>query len=113
MSKSIGNSPSQLALTGRIPLLVGIGATLLVVGVGLLTTWEFEVFRATTFDRDFTGLVCGAPLDNPGWTTGSPCHGAVNRQTGFAMIVTTLGIATIVASLVSTATWRRQRRPTG
>ena len=64
MSKSIGNSPSQLALTGRIPLLVGIGATLLVVGVGLLTTWEFEVFRATTFDRDFTGLVCGAR-----WTT--------------------------------------------
>ena len=97
----------------RTPLLVVVGATLLVVGVGLLTTWEFEVFRATTFDRDFTGLVCGAPLDDPGWATGSPCHGAVNRQTGFTMIVTCLGIATIVASIVLTATTSRQRHATG
>ena len=76
------------------------GALLLVAGVGLLTSWELELFRATTFDRDFTGLTCGTPLDNPGWPTGHPCHGAVNRQTGAAWITAMAGVVVIAASLV-------------
>ncbi len=81
-------------------LLVGltIGLVVLFVGVMLLTTWEVEQFRATTFDRDFTGLVCGVPLNNPGWQTGSPCHGAVNRQTGFALMVTGVGLVSVLGS---------------
>lgn len=77
-----------------LSLLVGlvVGVAMLFVGVMLLTTWEVEQFRATTFDRDFTGLVCGVPFDNPGWETGNPCHGAVNRQTGIGLILTGVGI---------------------
>lgn len=53
-----------------------LGVVALTCGYLLLTTWE-----ATE-----AGLNCGSPLDNPGWRTGVPCHGAVNRQTavGFA-----------------------------
>lgn len=84
----------------RSLLLAVLGVLLVMIGIGLMTAWEIELFRATTFDRDFTGLVCGTPLDNPGWATGSPCHGAVSRQTGIAVIVVSLGILAIVASIV-------------
>lgn len=81
----------------------------MIVGIGLMMAWEVEAFRATTFDRDFTGLVCGTPFDNPGWATGTPCHGAVNRQTGFAVMVMSLGIAAVVASIVLTVSAKRHR----
>ena len=97
----------------RIPLLAVIGLFLVVVGIALMTTWEVQLFRATTFDRDFTGLVCGTPLDNPGWATGSPCHGAVNRQTGIAVIVTWLGVAGIVTSIALAVTERRHQPTLG
>ena len=95
----------------RTPSLAVIGLFLVIIGIALMTTWEVQLFRATTFDRDFTGLVCGTPLDNPGWVTGSPCHGAVNRQAGIAVIVTWLGIAGIGASIVL-AVMARRHRPT-
>ena len=81
-----------------LPLVVGlaVGTAMLFTGVMLLSYWEVEQFRATTFDRDFTGLVCGVPLDNPGWETGSPCHGAVNRQTGVGAILTGVGLVVVV-----------------
>ena len=75
-----------------------VGLVVLFVGVMLLSSWEVEQFRATTFNRDFTGLVCGVPLDNPGWETGSPCHGAVNRQTGFALMLTGVGLVLVFGS---------------
>ena len=84
-----------------------LGVLLVVVGIALLSSWEVEAFRATTFDRDFTGLVCGTPLDNPGWVTGSPCHGAMNRQTAFAVMVSTLGITAVVASIVLAVTTKQ------
>jgi len=95
-----------------LPLLVGltVGLVVLFVGVMLLTAWEVEKFRATTFDRDFTGLVCGVPLDNPGWETGSACHGAVNRQTGFGLMLTSIGLVIVVGG---TAMAISQIRTTG
>ena len=39
----------------RTPLLAVIGSVLVIVGTALMT-WEVDLFRATTFDRDFTGL---------------------------------------------------------
>jgi hypothetical protein len=88
-------------------LLAVTGVLLVVVGLGLMTVWEVELFRATTFDRDFAGLVCGTPLDNPGWPTGSPCHGAVNRQTGASFVITSVGVAAVVGSILLAAATRR------
>jgi hypothetical protein len=79
-----------------------LGLFLLIVGVVLLTTWEVELFRASTFGHDFSGLVCGVPLDNPGWETGSPCHGALNRQAGVGVMLTANGLVmTIAAAAIS------------
>lgn len=77
-----------------------LGLLILSVGLLVLTTWEIEVFRATTADRDFTGLVCGTPLDNPGWETGSPCHGAVNRQTAAGVVLVAIGLSISVGAVV-------------
>ena len=84
----------------RLQLLIGltVGSVALLVGVMLLTTWEVEQFRASTFDHDFTGLVCGVPLDNPGWETGTPCHGAMNRQTAIAWMLTGVGLVLVLGS---------------
>lgn len=94
-----------------LPLLFGVtmGLAALLAGVVLLTSWEVELFHATTFDRDFTGLVCGVPLDNPGWETGSPCHGAVNRQTGFGLMLSSVGLV-MVTGVIAMAVG--QFRPT-
>jgi hypothetical protein len=98
-----------------LPLLVGllVGAAVLFVGVMLLTTWEVEQFRATTFEHDFTGLVCGVPFDNPGWETGSPCHGAVSRQTGIGLMVTSAGLLLAVGGTVKAIGQIRTTRPDG
>lgn len=94
-------------------LLALAGVFLVVLGVALMTVWEIEFFRATTFDRDFTGLVCGTPLENPGWATGTPCHGAVNRQTGGSIVVTFLGIGAVVASIVLAVADRHKEATSG
>lgn len=75
------------------------GVVALAAGLLLLTIWEVPVFRFTTFERDFSGLECGVPLDNPGWVTGSPCHGAVNRQTAVGWMLTLLGFASLIAAV--------------
>lgn len=84
--------------------LVGMGC--LVVGVLMLVSWEVSFFRVTTIDREFGGVACGVPLDNPGWRVGSPCHGAVNRQTGGALMILALGFACLVVA----AGWAHQLR---
>ena len=94
-------------------LLALAGVFLVALGIASMAVWEIEFFRATTLDRDFTGLVCGTPLDNPGWATGSPCHGAVNRQTGVSILVTFLGIGAIIASIVLAVAHRRHESTTG
>ena len=94
----------------RLQLTLGIfGVALLTLGVLLLTTWEASYFRLTTFDHDFTGLTCGTPLDNPGWPTGSPCHGAVNRQTGAALLLTLSGATALVVAIGLAAIKTRRR----
>jgi predicted MFS family arabinose efflux permease len=85
------------------------GVALLVLGVALLAFWEVALFRITTFDHNFTGATCGTPLNNPGWATGSPCHGAVNRQTGAAWLLMTGGLASLVGVVVAAAPF--QTRP--
>lgn len=87
--------PRRFIWTGSVLF----GLTLIVLGLGVLTSWEIEAFRATTLDRDFTGLECGTPLNNPGWNTGTPCHGAVNRQTGFGLVVLGLGVTNVIGTL--------------
>ena len=83
---------------------------IVVLGLAVLTVWELTFFRITTFDHDFTGLVCGSPWNNPGWETGTPCHGAVNRQTGFGLLVLGVGvIATLAASAELVGRFRRLR----
>lgn len=89
-------------------VLGAFGVLALVGGFLVMTTWEIGWVRTTTFDRDFTGLVCGVPFDNPGWETGSPCHGAVNRQTALGVLLIGLGV-----SLTASGTWigLQMRRP--
>lgn len=101
--------PHGLRLIGA--LLVGL--TLTVLGLAILTTWEIEAFRATTLDRDFTGLTCGSPFNNPGWDTGTPCHGAVNRQTAFGLVVLGLGVISntgTLAYIIREKLWRNPRQ---
>jgi hypothetical protein len=49
-------------------------------GVLFMSTWD-RAAPGHIAKRDFTGLVCGTPLDNPDGRTGTACHSAVNRQT--------------------------------
>jgi len=74
------------------------GIVLLSLGLLMLVKWEISLFRYTTFDHDFAGAVCGTPLDNPGWPTGSPCHGAVNRQTGAGWVAVMAGLSCLVVA---------------
>lgn len=106
-----GSGEPSKAILGWCSGVAGLAA--LSLGVLLLTTWEVSLFRFTTFERDFSGLECGTPLDNPGWTTGSPCHGAVNRQTGAAWILTLYGFAAVGLAIVVATVSNRARRLTG
>jgi len=94
-------------------MLVGLaGIGLLSLGLLMLFELEISLFRSTTFDRDFTGAVCGTPLDNPGWTTGSPCHGAVNRQTGAGWLTVITGLSClVVAARLAVQRRRETARP--
>ena len=99
-----------VARRGRVfsSLLSGLAVVSVLLGVILLTTWEAHLFRATTQDMDFTGLECGTPLNNPGWQTGEPCHGAMNRQFGGAVVLLLVGAALAVAVILG---HRDRRRP--
>ena len=95
----LGDRSRSGALTRGVPVILAVaGLSLLVLGLVMLFAWEISLFRFSTFDGDFTGLRCAAPLDNPGWRTGSPCHGAVNRQTGAAWVTTLAGVICLVAA---------------
>ena len=88
----------------RLPLWVvgivaAVGAISLALGV-LLLTQEVTLFRFTTQDHDFTGLTCGTPLDNPGWEVGSPCDGAVSRQTVVAGTIVLTGVGTLITGAI-------------
>jgi hypothetical protein len=63
-------------------------------------TTEIHLFRATTQDMDFTGLVCGTPLDHPDWHRGHPCDGAMNRQFVVGAGTALWGIGVVAASVV-------------
>ena len=99
-----------VASRGRIfaSLLSGLAVVFVLLGVMLLITWEVHLFRATTQDMDFTGLVCGTPLNNPGWQRNEPCDGAVSRQLAGAVILLGVGVALAVAVILGD---RDRRRP--
>ncbi len=88
-------------------LVMGLAA--IGLAVAMLTTWEVDLFKATTQDMDFTGLVCGTPLDHPDWARGEPCDGAVNRQLAASGLILLSGITLVAASTVLFA-WERGRR---
>lgn len=86
-----------------------LGLTAIGVGAGMLTIWEIDLFKATTQDMDFTGLVCGTPLDHPDWDRGEPCDGAVIRQFAVSAMIAFSGLVLVAASTVLLAWQRRQR----
>lgn len=96
MARMIGHTRSQhLRIVGGL-----LGTAIMSLAFIVLTTWEVHLFRAT-FGKDFTGAVCGTPLDNPGWTVGSPCHGAVNRQLAGTVALMAVGVTLIARSVKS------------
>ena len=88
-------------------LLMGLAA--IGLATAMLTTWEVDLFKATTQDMDFTGLVCGTPLNHPDWARGEPCDGAVNRQLAVSGLILLSGLTLVAASTVLFA-WERGRR---
>jgi len=89
-------------------LLLGLAA--IGLAVVMLTTWEIDLFKATTQDMDFTGLVCGTPLDHPNWARGEPCDGAVNRQLAVSGLILLSGLTLVAASTVLVVRGRRAKR---
>jgi hypothetical protein len=77
---------------------IALGTLVLFLAFVVMTT-EIHLFRATTQDMDFTGLVCGTPLDHPDWHTGHPCDGAMNRQFVVGAGTALWGVALIAASV--------------
>jgi hypothetical protein len=92
-------------------IVVVLGVALLIVGIALLMT---EVALLRFFDdSEFSGVECGGPLNNPGWRTGSPCHGAVNRQTAIAWVAVINGIGlTVTAVFLNMQARRKATQPT-
>ncbi len=78
---------------------IALGTLALFLAFVVMTT-EIHLFRATTQDMDFTGLVCGTPLDHPDWRRGHPCDGAMNRQFVVGAGIALWGVVVIVASVV-------------
>ena len=81
--------------------------TLLLAFVVMIT--EIHLFRATTQDMDFTGLVCGTPLDHPEWQRGHPCDGAMSRQFVVGAGIALEGVGLMVASVVLAISRRTKR----
>ena len=85
-----------------------LGTLALLLAFVVMTT-EIHLFRATTQDMDFTGLVCGTPLDHPDWQRGHPCDGAMNRQFGVGAGIALWGVGVMVASVVFVISRRSKR----
>ena len=94
----------------RTILIAGITfGTLSLLLAFVVMTNEIHLFRATTQDMDFTGLVCGTPLDHPDWRRGHPCDGAMNRQFVVGAGIALHGVGILVASVVLAIVRRSER----
>ena len=87
---------------------IALGILALLLAFVVMTT-EIHLFRATTQDMDFTGLVCGTPLDHPDWQRGHPCDGAMNRQFVVGAGIALWGIGVLAASVVFGISRRSKR----
>jgi hypothetical protein len=96
-------APPTIVIAG-----IALGTLALFLAFVVMTT-EIHLFRATTQDMDFTGLVCGTPLDHPDWQRGHPCDGAMNRQFVVGAGIALWGVGVMVASAVL-AIDRRSKR---
>ena len=96
--------------TAPIIIIAGIvlGTLALLLAFVVMTT-EIHLFRATTQDMNFTGLVCGTPLDHPDWQRGHPCDGAMNRQFVVGAGIALQGVGVLVASVVFAISRRSKR----
>ena len=96
-------APPTIVIAG-----ITLGALALFLAFVVMTT-EIHLFRATTQDMDFTGLVCGTPLDHPDWRRGHPCDGAMNRQFVVGAGIALHGVGILVASVVLAIVRRSER----
>jgi hypothetical protein len=87
---------------------IALGILALLLAFVVMTT-EIHLFRATTQDMDFTGLVCGTPLDHPDWQRGHPCDGAMSRQFVVGAGIALWGIGVLAASVVFGISRRSKR----
>ena len=103
------NPLPKLAPTAIVIAGIMLGTLALLLAFVMMTN-EIHLFRATTQDMDFTGLVCGTPLDHPDWPRGHPCDGAMSRQFVVGTMTAVWGVGLIAASAVL-AIGRRSERP--
>jgi hypothetical protein len=87
---------------------IALGTLALLLAFVVMTT-EIHLFRATTQDMDFTGLVCETPLDHPDWQRGHPCDGAMNRQFVVGAGIALWGAGVMAASAVFAISRRSKR----
>jgi hypothetical protein len=103
------NPLPKLTATAIVIAGIMLGTLALLLAFVMMTN-EIHLFRATTQDMDFTGLVCGTPLDHSDWPRGHPCDGAMNRQFVVGTMTAVWGVGLIAASAVF-AIGRRSERP--
>jgi hypothetical protein len=96
-------APSTIVIAG-----ITVGALALLLAFVVMTS-EIHLFRATTQDMDFTGLVCGTPLDHPDWPRGHPCDGAMSRQSVVGASTALWGVGLMAASAVFAISRRSKR----
>jgi hypothetical protein len=96
-------APTAIAMAG-----IMLGTLVLLLAFVVMTT-EIHLFRATTQDMDFTGLVCGNPLDHPDWQRGHPCDGAMSRQFAVGAATALWGVGLMAASAVFAISRRSKR----
>ena len=91
---------TRITITTLLVSGVILGCLVLLIAFIVMTN-EIMLFRATTQDMDFTGLVCGTPLDHPDWPRGHPCDGAMSRQFAVGALTALWGMGLIAASIVT------------
>lgn len=96
-------APPTIVIAG-----ITLGTLALLLAFVVMTN-EIHLFRATTQDMDFTGLVCGTPLDHPDWPRGHPCDGTMNRQFAVGGMTGVWGVGLIAASAVLAISRRSKR----
>ena len=87
-------SPPIIVIAG-----IALGTLALLLAFVVMTT-KIHLFRATSQAMDFTGLVCGTPLDHPDWQRGHPCDGTMNRQFAAGAAIALWGVGLMAASVV-------------